>query len=75
MLDIRGPELSTEETAAVVAVIARLASADGGGDDDAGTTGPTDRTTQRRHRLHANAHGLWGRPGPGSWTQAAGGLR
>ncbi|GAA4841099.1 hypothetical protein [Garicola koreensis] len=69
---IRGAQLSDDETAAVVAVLARLAAAEPVS-SDAGGTGPTDRAVQRRHRLQLDQHGLWGRPGPSSW-QAAGGF-
>ena len=69
---IRGSQLTDDETAAVVAVLARLAAAEPV-NSDAGGTGPTDRTIQRRHRLQLDQHGLWGRPGPSSW-QAAGGM-
>lgn len=72
-LGISGAALSEDETAAVVAVLARLASAEPDS-SDAGGTGPADRTLQRRHRLQLKQHGLWGRPGPDSW-QMAGGLR
>lgn len=71
-LGIRGAQLSDEETAAVVAVLARLAATEPVS-TDAGGTGPTDRAIQRRHRLQLDQHGLWGRPGPSSW-QAAGGI-
>lgn len=71
-VDIRGAQLSDAETAAVVAVLARLATAEPVS-SDAGSTGPTDRAVQRRHRLQLDQHGLWGRPGPSSW-QAAGGI-
>lgn len=70
-LGIRGCQLDEDETAAVVAVMARLAASEPVS-SDAGSTGPSDRTLQRRHRLHLDQHGLWGRPGPSSW-QAAGG--
>ncbi|WP_157983872.1 hypothetical protein [Nesterenkonia muleiensis] len=73
-LGVRGTELSEEESAALVAVLAQLASAEPAG-NDAGGTGPADRTLQRKHRLDSDQHGLWGRPGPASWKQATGGLR
>ncbi|GFZ77335.1 hypothetical protein [Nesterenkonia alkaliphila] len=74
-LPVHGAELTAEETAAVVAVLGTLASAEPQSNDDAGGTGPADRTVQRRHRLQDSQHGLWGRPGPTSWYQAAGGMR
>lgn len=67
----RGADLTDEETAALIAVLGRLAQY-AGEDSDAGGTGPADRTLQRRHRLHMNQHGLWGRPGPASWMTAGG---
>lgn len=73
-LSMAGAELSEEEAAAVVTVISRLAAAETQ-DNDAGSTGPADRTVQRRHGLERSAHGLWGRPGTDSWKRAAGGLR
>lgn len=72
-LNIRGAQLSEQETAAVVAVLARLAAAEPVS-SDAGGTGPADRTMQRHQRMHLDAHGIWGRPGPSSW-HAAGGMR
>ena len=71
-LGISGCQLTDDETAAVVAVLARLAAAEPV-NSDAGGTGPSDRALQRRHRLQLDQHGLWGRPGPSSW-QAAGGM-
>lgn len=71
-VDIRGVQLSDDETAAVVAVLARIAAAEPVS-SDAGGTGPTDRAIRRRHQLQLDQHGLWGRPGPSSW-QAAGGM-
>lgn len=67
VLQVGGTPLSTEELAAVTAVIGRLATAEPVEDDGAGSTGPRDRTLQRRRHL-----GLWGRPGPDSWQHAAG---
>ncbi|WP_150462271.1 acyl-CoA carboxylase subunit epsilon [Nesterenkonia ebinurensis] len=75
LLPVRGAELTEEETAAVVAVLATLAAGETANNDDAGSTGPVDRTIQRKHRLQGSQHGLWGRPGPTSWYQATGGLR
>lgn len=72
-LGIRGCQLSDPETAAIVAVLARLAAAEPVS-SDAGGTGPADRTMQRHHRMLLDQHGIWGRPGPSSW-QAAGGMR
>lgn len=69
----RGVVLTDEETAALIAVLGRLAGTEPHG-SDAGGTGPTDRAVQRRHRLQEDQHGLWGRPGHGSWV-AAGGFR
>lgn len=72
-LDIRGCLLDDQETAAVVAVLARLAAAEPV-NSDAGATGPADRTMQRHQRMLLDQHGIWGRPG--SWRAAgAGGLR
>ncbi|NLS09127.1 hypothetical protein HGQ17_03725 [Nesterenkonia sp. MY13] len=71
-LQIRGPELSPEETAAVVAVLGRLAATEPV-HTDAGGTGPLNRALQRKHRLDNDQHGLWGRPGSSSWNQASGG--
>ncbi|NDK31420.1 hypothetical protein [Nesterenkonia haasae] len=73
-LPIDGVELSEEELAAVVAVLATLASSEPHF-TDAGGTGPWDRTLQRKHRLDQDQHGLWGRPGAASWNHATGGLR
>lgn len=73
-LGVRGAPLTDDESAALVAVLAQLASADTV-IDDSGGTGPTDRALQRKHRLHSDQHGLWGRPGASSWGQATGGLR
>lgn len=74
-LPVHGAELNTEEAAALVAVLAKLSAAEPETNEDAGSTGPADRTVQRRHRLQASRHGLWGRPGPTSWYRAAGGTR
>ncbi|TLP93425.1 acyl-CoA carboxylase subunit epsilon [Nesterenkonia salmonea] len=73
-LPIDGVELLEEEMAAVVAVLATLASSEPHF-SDAGGTGPWDRRLQRKHRLAQDQHGLWGRPGPASWNQASGGMR
>ena len=73
-LGVRGAQLSDEEAAALVAVLAQLASAEQV-INDAGGTGPADRTLQRKHRLDSDQHGLWGRPGRSSWNQATGGRR
>lgn len=70
-LDIRGCLLDDQETAAVVAVLARLAAAEPV-NSDAGGTGPADRTMQRHQRMLLDQHGIWGQPG--SWL-AAGGMR
>lgn len=70
-LEIRGCLLDDQETAAVVAVLARLAAAEPVS-SDAGGTGPADRTIQRHQRMLLDQHGIWGRPG--SWI-AAGGMR
>ncbi|GAA1180883.1 MULTISPECIES: hypothetical protein [Nesterenkonia] len=67
VLQVGGTPLSIEELAAVTAVIGRLATAEPVADVSAGTTGPRDRTLQRRRHL-----GLWGRPGTDSWQHAAG---
>lgn len=66
-LEVAGARLDEDELAALTALIGRLASAEPESGDGAGTTGPHDRTLQRRRRL-----GLWGRPGPDSWQHAAG---
>lgn len=73
-LSMRGAQLTDEESAALVAVLGQLASVEPA-TNDAGGTGPTDRTLQRRHRLDSDQHGLWGRPGASSWKQATGGIR
>ncbi|GAB3191528.1 hypothetical protein [Nesterenkonia suensis] len=67
VLQVSGTPLSSEELAAVAAVIGRLATAEPVADDGVGGTGPRDRTLQRRRHL-----GLWGRPGRDSWQHAAG---
>ncbi|WP_146341033.1 hypothetical protein [Nesterenkonia sp. NBAIMH1] len=69
-LSITGAQLSYEETAAVVSVIASLAGADSDENGDAGQTGPRDRRLQRRRSLTFSRIGLWGRPGPESWRSA-----
>lgn len=66
-LQLAGGSLTEEELAAVTALLGTLAGAAETQDTGAGSTGPKDRTLQRRRRL-----GLWGRPGPDSWRHAAG---
>lgn len=63
-LTIRG-NLTPEETAALTAVVqaAALQAQQADGTD----ASSDDRTLDRRRRL-----GLWDRPGPGSWKNAAG---
>lgn len=73
-LTFRGSELTAEETAAVVAVLSRLAQQEPE-THGAGSTGPLDRSSQRMQRLAQNHHGQWGRPGADAWRAAAGGLR
>ena len=73
-LPVRGVDLEETELAALLAVLATAASA-ATDSTDAGGTGPADRALQRRHRLDQDQHGLWGRPGRGSWNHATGGLR
>ncbi|WP_258933866.1 hypothetical protein [Nesterenkonia pannonica] len=59
-LSITGAQLSYEETAAVVSVIASLAGADSDENGDAYQTGPRDRRLQRRRSLTFSRIGLWG---------------
>lgn len=70
-LGVRGCLLDDQETAALVAVLARLAAAEPVS-SDAGSTGPADRTMQRHKHMLLDQHGIWGRPG--SW-RATGGMR
>lgn len=66
-LHLAGTTLNDEELAAVTAVLGTLAAAADAESSGAGSTGPKDRTLQRRRQL-----GLWGRPGADSWKHAAG---
>lgn len=66
-LHVAGTALNDEELAAVTAVLGTLAAAADAESSGAGSTGPKDRTLQRRRQL-----GLWGRPGADSWKHAAG---
>jgi hypothetical protein len=66
-LDISGAQLSEDELVALLTILGSLQTDEHQGSHGVGSTGPSDRTLQRRRHL-----GLWGRPGADSWTQAAG---
>ena len=66
-LEIRGAELSHDELVALLSLLGSLRTDEDEGPHGAGSTGPNDRTLQRRRHL-----GLWGRPGADSWFQEAG---